>query len=385
MDDLTGPITRTYGGPRGRRADCAFRNSTPIARDRSQSSKGIRGEVHTLHRGAGAYGRPGLRLGLLAFLSALALAVSGCGTILGGGQVKSPPAPMAPSDPGVAYAPCAERALIMSIDGLRPDALSPETSPNIYALAGRGAHTWTARTVNPPSTLPAHASMLTGFDVLQHRVSWNDYYPDMGYVETTSLFEIAHNHGFRTSMFIGNDKMRHIAIPGSVDDFVLVPGISYSDRALAAIEYIEQGFGVMFVHLGGVDKAGHSYGWMSNEYLAQIPLVDDDVRVLMDGLRQQGLEETTLVILTADHGGVGTNHMTSQASVMTIPWIIAGPGVGTGLGLTTEVRIYDTAATVLWALGLPMPEDMAGTPVREAFGAGVEAECGLAEVANPVP
>lgn len=362
-----------------------------FTRERSQSIKGGLGERRTFQRNAGSRGRArafarlGRWLGLLMLLSTVALAVSGCGALFGEGQANSPPTPMAPSEPGVDYAPCAQRALIMSIDGLRPDALSPETAPNIYALAAKGAYTWTARTVNPPSTLPGHASMLTGYDVLQHRVSWNDYYPEMGYVETTSLFEIAHDHGLRTSMFVGKDKMRHIAIPGSVDDFVLVPGTSYSDRILAAIEYFEPGFGVMFVHMGGVDKAGHTYGWMSDEYLAQVPVVDDDVRVLMDALRQQGLEETTLVILTADHGGLGTNHMSSHASVMTIPWIIAGPGVNAGLGLTTEVRIYDTTATVLWALGLPIPEDMAGKPVREAFGASVEVECGLIEVHSSVP
>jgi hypothetical protein len=319
---------------------------------------------------------------LLILLSAVTLAVSGCGTLIGG--VNSPPTPMAPSEPGADYAPCAQRALIMSIDGLRPDALTPETAPNIYALAARGAYTWTVRTINPPSTLPGHALMLTGYDVLQHQVSWNDYYPEMGFVKTTSLFEIAHDDGLRTSMFIGKDKMRHIAIPGSVDDFVLVSG-PYSDRVVAAIEYFEPGFGVMFVHMGGIDKAGHTYGWMSDEYLAQVPVVDNDVGVLMETLRQQGLEETTLVILTADHGGLGKDHKSSRPTVMNIPWIIAGPGVNAGLGLTTKVRIYDTTATVLWALGLPIPEDMAGTPVREAFNADVGVECGLTEVSSSVP
>lgn len=362
-----------------------------FARERSRSSTGIRGERPALQRSAGWRDCPGAfaclrrRPGLLALLATVALAISGCGARFGGGEASGPPTPGAYSGPSVDYAPCAQRALIMSIDGLRPDALSPETAPNIYALAARGAYTWTARTVNPPSTLPSHASMLTGYDVLQHHISWNDYYPEMGYVQTTSLFEIAHDHGLRTSMFIGNEKMRHIAIPGSVDDFVLVPGTSYSDRVLAAIEHFEPGFGVMFVHMGGVDKAGHTYGWMSEEYLAQVSLVDEDVRVLMNALHQRGLEETTLVILTADHGGLGTNHMSSHASVMTIPWIIAGPGVNAGLGLSTEVRIYDTTATVLWALGLPIPEDMTGTPVREAFAAGVEVECRPLEALDPVP
>jgi hypothetical protein len=362
-----------------------------FTRNRSQSIEGILGERRTLQRStgsrvrAGAFALLGRWPGLLTLLVIVALAVSGCGALFGEGQVNSPPTPMAPSEPGVDYAHCPQRALIMSIDGLRPDALSPEAAPNIYALATQGAYTWTARTINPPSTLPGHASMLTGYDVLQHRISWNDYYPEMGYVKTTSLFEIAHDHGLRTSMFVGKDKMRHIVIPGSVDDFVLVPGTSYSDRVLAAIEYFEPGFGVMFVHMGGMDKAGHTYGWMSDEYLAKVPEVDDDVGVLMDALRQRGLEETTLVILTADHGGLGKDHKSSHASVMNIPWIIAGPGVNAGLGLTTKVRIYDTTATVLWALGLPIPEDMAGTPVREAFGASVEAECSLMELQSAVP
>jgi len=32
------------------------------------------------------------------------------------------------------------------------------------------------------------------------------------------------------------------------------------------------------------------------------------------------------------------------------------------------VRVYDTAATAAWALGLPLPEAWEGRPIVEAFG-----------------
>lgn len=274
------------------------------------------------------------------------------------------------------YDSCAERVLIMSVDGLRPDALSVERTPNIISLAAQGAYTWTARTIHPPSTLPGHASMLTGYDVIQHGVSWNDYYPEMGYIKTTSLFELAHDSGMSTSMFVAREKMQHIALPGSVDNFILVSG-DYTEIRKKAIEYIEPGFGVMFIHLRGMDKAGHTYGWMGEEYLAMAANVDDEVAFVMDALRQADLERSTLVFLTADHGGHGKNHMTGLAADMTIPWVIAGPGVNPTQNLISEVRVYDTAATAAWALGLPLPGDMKGSPVSEAFDSASVKECEL--------
>jgi hypothetical protein len=52
---------------------------------------------------------------------------------------------------------------------------------------------------------------------------------------------------------------------------------------------------------------------------------------------------------------------------MTIPWIIAGPGIQP-MQLTTDVQIMDTAATAAYALHLQIPVDWQGVPVTEAFG-----------------
>jgi arylsulfatase A-like enzyme len=52
---------------------------------------------------------------------------------------------------------------------------------------------------------------------------------------------------------------------------------------------------------------------------------------------------------------------------MTIPWVIAGPGVVHRGLLTRPVQTLDTALTILQVLGLPPAAKMAGKVVSEAF------------------
>jgi hypothetical protein len=262
--------------------------------------------------------------------------------------------------------PVAARVLILSLDGLRPDAISPETAPNLSALAARGAVSWSARTISPSVTLPAHASMLTGYDVDTHGLSWNSYEPENGYARSPTLFGMAKATGLRTVMIISTAWLVHIAVPGTVDVLTTIQ----DGDAVAADKSIAQmyfGFGVMFVHMLGIDHAGHAHGWMSTEYIKAVGVVDRQVAVVLDALAAQGLADSTLVIVTADHGGHGKSHGSACDEDMTIPWIVAGPGVAAGRTLTSSVRIYDTTATALWVLGIPIPEDMDGRPVREAF------------------
>ncbi len=262
--------------------------------------------------------------------------------------------------------PAAARVLILSLDGLRPEAISPETAPNVSALASRGAVSWLAQTVLPSVTLPTHASMLTGYAVDAHGLSWNSYVPENGYARSPTLFSLAKAAGYPTAMIVSTEWLVHIAVPGTVDVFMYIPD---GDAAVAAAaeSQIRSGFGVLFVHLLGIDHAGHANGWLSSGYLQAVSQVDRQVGIILDALATQGLADSTLVILTADHGGHDRGHGSSDPEDTTIPWIVAGPGVAAGRTLTSSVSICDTTATALWALGLPIPEGMDGHPVREAF------------------
>lgn len=118
-------------------------------------------------------------------------------------------------------APHASRVLILSIDGLRPDAISLAPMPNLLALMQTSAYTLHAQTIHPSSTLPAHASMLVGVCPSKHGVDWNDYLPKEGFALGTDLFDLAHAAGMQTVMHVGKEKLQQITEPSSLDIFTI--------------------------------------------------------------------------------------------------------------------------------------------------------------------
>ena len=280
--------------------------------------------------------------------------------------------PTATITPVVALEPTATalahpaRALILSIDGFRPDAIELTPMRNLQALMQESAYSLVAQTIYPSETLPSHSSMLTGLCPDKHGVDWNDYLPKRGYANGTDIFDLAHAAGLRTVMVVGKEKLRQITEPESTDVFEF---INDRDVVIAArvAELIPQGFGLMFVHFPTPDWMGHEYGWLSPEQYSVLFRADEALQTILNALQAAGMREDTLIVVTADHGGHGTTHGTRQFEDMTIPWIIAGPGVRHQV-LSTDVNTTDTAATVAWALGLPLQPDWDGMPVLEAFG-----------------
>jgi predicted AlkP superfamily pyrophosphatase or phosphodiesterase len=256
--------------------------------------------------------------------------------------------------------------LILSIDGLRPDAIDLAPMRSLQALMREGAYSLVAQTIFPSSTLPSHASMVTGLCPGAHGVNWNDYIPGLGYASGTDIFDLARAAGLRTVMVVGKEKLRQLTEPGSTDVFEFI-----NDRdvivAARVAELIPEGFGLMFVHFATPDWMGHAYGWLSPEQLSVLFRADEALQTILNALEGAGMREDTLIIVTADHGGHGTTHGTRQLEDMTIPWIVAGPGVR-HVVLSTDVNTTDTAATAAWALGLPLPPEWDGLPVLEAFG-----------------
>ena len=267
-------------------------------------------------------------------------------------------------------APPARRVLILSIDGLRPDAISLAPMINLQVLMTGSAYTLNAQTVHPSATLPSHASMLTGLCPSKHGVDWNDYKPELGFALGTDVFDLAHAAGMQTVMYVGKEKLRQITEPASTDVFTYI-----NDRDLVIADQLIQNFPpdfrLLFVHFPTPDWMGHEYGWLSPEQLSVIFRADEALGNMLAELNRRGLREETLIIVTADHGGHDTTHGSSLPEDMTIPWIASGPGIRPG-GLTTQVHTMDTAATAAFALGLPLPAEWDGVPVYEAFGMPVE-------------
>ena len=259
-----------------------------------------------------------------------------------------------------------ERVLIVSFDGLRPDAISEAPMPNLLKLVEGGAYSFTSdRTIDYPATSPSHASMLSGLCMADHGVIYNKYFQYMGYSKGVDLFDLAHAAGMRTVMIVNKDKLRQLAEPETTDVFE----VAYGEPAVgkAAVAQIEQGFGLMFVHFAGGDTRGHKFGWMSGEYMKVLRQGDDALGTMLTALKDNGLLETTLIMVSSDHGGHEKNHIGLVIEDYRIPWIVSGPGV-VHVEITQAMYTMDTAVTAAYALGFPLQPEWAGIPIYEAFG-----------------
>lgn len=239
--------------------------------------------------------------------------------------------------------------------------------PTLDALRAQGAYQPAAQTVLPSVTLVSHASMLSGMSPEKHGIFWNSNDPDLGKVKGPTLFSVAHEAGLSTALVAGKPKLEHLVLPDSVDTYIYA---GFTDRQVVneALAVIQTDMpALLFIHLPDVDSAGHALGWMSLGQLLAASLTDSFIGEVVSALDTEGYLDQTLLIITADHGGSGVKHGSDSPEDMTIPWLAVGPGVPKGKILQTKIITYDTAATALYAFGLPIPENWDGRPVLEIF------------------
>ena len=234
--------------------------------------------------------------------------------------------------------------VLVLIDGTRPDALGVAHCPNLTALRARGAFTLNASSVLPSVTLPCHMSIFHSVPPSRHGVTTNDWQPMAR--PLPGLVDQAHAASRRCAFFHNWEPLRNLNLPGSLAFSYFrdnVYGDLDGDQVIAdeAVRYFatdQPDFA--FVYFGTVDTIGHLYGWMSPEYLAQLERVDRTLGTLLARLPPED---------------------------MTIPWLVAGPGLRQGYEIKTAVSLLDTAPTLARLLGIKPHPQWEGRCIEEIF------------------
>jgi len=106
---------------------------------------------------------------------------------------------------------------------------------------------------------------------------------------------------------------------------------------------------------------------MSEPYLKSIETADNLVKQILDAIRQAGIEQSTLVMLVSDHGGINHGHGSNSYEELTTPIIYCGKGIKKNYEIKQQIYRYDVAADVAFALGVKAPQVWVGRPVVAAF------------------
>lgn len=249
------------------------------------------------------------------------------------------------------------RALVILVDGMRPDAL--KDFPQAQSIIQKSAYAMQAKTVMPSVTLPCHMSLFHSVDPTRHGTTTNIYAPQVRPVK--GLCEVLYENGKTSAFFYNWEELRDLTRPDSLEFSYFRRGrnIGYGKANTivtdAAIEYLSSNdTDFAFLYLGYTDAAGHQYGWMSEEYKKALENSWENIARLVSVL-----PDDYTVIITADHGGHDRMHGTDLPEDMTIPLIIMGKDFEAG----TEIKnanIKDIAPTVARLLGVTPDEEWEG-------------------------
>ncbi len=104
-----------------------------------------------------------------------------------------------------------------------------------------------------------------------------------------------------------------------------------------------------------------------SHYDGEIRYTDDAIRDVLAELDRLDLDESTLVLFTADHGESMTEHyayfnhgLFPYEEQVHVPLIVRGPGIASGVRRFDPVTLVDVMPTVLELLGVPIPPSVEG-------------------------
>ncbi|HSR68217.1 MAG TPA: sulfatase-like hydrolase/transferase [Acidobacteriota bacterium] len=282
--------------------------------------------------------------------------------------------------------------VLVTIDTLRADRVGGEKSltPHIDALAGEGV-TFQRAMVQVPITLPSHASILTGSHPLYHGLR------DFGGIrlkeERETLAEILKSQGYSTAAFVSSFALDSTwgldqGFDHYHDDFDLsgYRGVGFNaverrgDRTVdAVLRWLEQegnaaspGPLFLWVHLFDPhDPYEPPPPWKEQyaqrPYDGEVAFTDHQVGRLLEGLKEKGLYDGSLIVLMADHGeGLGehgeeTHGFFIYNSTLHVPLVMKFPaGEYAGKRIEEVVQSIDVAPSILQVLRIAGGRRMQG-------------------------
>ncbi len=275
--------------------------------------------------------------------------------------------------PGVGH------VVVVGIDGMTASSVNRAQTPNMHEVMKRGAHTLHGRCVDPSVSSPNWASIIMGATPETHGITSNDWKPGDTPAFTTifGLCRTLQPGGDIAAVYEwgGFGRLFHKtdvtfdANPSSGLWGQYVRGRSNAHAAtqVAAARIREKKPLLTFVHLDLVDHAGHSEGYDTAKYDLGVAAADGHLGQIMQAIRDAGIEDRTVLFVISDHGGKGEGHGGKSEEEMTVPWMVAGPGIARGREITEAVSVAQTAPTIALLFGLTPPEKWTEKAVNQAL------------------
>jgi hypothetical protein len=285
--------------------------------------------------------------------------------------------------------PRSKHVILIGLDGMGAYDFQRASTPCMNAMAMNGAISIKERCVLESSSSQNWMSMLTGAIPIQHGVTSNEWEPDNHNIEPSlknkkgffpSIFDDIKNQKPEDKVYMfyewnGLGRMFDLSVPDKTES--LKSGVQVMNKAVESFFNDKPEF--IFIAIDETDHIGHLYGHESREFFDCISKYDSLIGNLAARLKKEGMLENTVVIITADHGGIEKGHGGETPYEIEIPILLYGGPVTKGKVIEQVNIIADIAPTVAGLLGISMPSECVGKFIWSAFQPKTET------IYSPVP
>ncbi|MED4203871.1 LamG-like jellyroll fold domain-containing protein [Neobacillus mesonae] len=255
-----------------------------------------------------------------------------------------------------------KRVVFIGIDGAGNGVKDPQANAiNIQKLMSEGAGTYEAKAMMPTISGQNWGSMLHGVAPSKHGLNNGNIenpYPEKNPYPSYMKLLKQERPMLKQASFTTWSPINKGIIEDSAGAYK-VNGGNDTNTTQKTVDYIKaegKNSRNIFVHLDEVDGAGHNYGYGSAKWYEAWHKADQHVGQIVQAIEEAGLMDDTLIIVTTDHGGKGTDHGGSSQEEQTIFWTAKGKSITPGTVLS-NVENIDTAAVIAHALRLDIPEN----------------------------
>lgn len=270
----------------------------------------------------------------------------------------------------------ADHLILIGLDGWGGYSMEKAEMPAVREQMARGSWTMQKRSVYPSSSAPNWASMFMGAGPELHcYTEWGSRAPEFPPRVTgrngifPTIFQIARDKypEAEIGVLYDWDGIKYLVDTLSLSYHAQSPDYQQFPGRLAdmAAEYIIARRPMLAaICFDEPDHTGHTAGHDTPAYYAKLRELDTYIARIIEALKTAGIYDSTVIIITADHGGIDKGHGGRTMMEMETPFIIAGPGISASGRFDDSMMQYDVAATIAAILDIPQPQVWTGRPVK---------------------
>ena len=268
-----------------------------------------------------------------------------------------------------------EHVFFIGLDGWGSYSVEKSDMQNVKQMMAEGAWTLNKRTVQPSHSATNWDAMFTGVGP-EHHGFWEccskkpDFEPSVknaiGIFPTVFGYLREKEPEAEIGCLYEWDGIKYLIDTTAFSYYGRLPQADICEAACRYIVEKKPRFAA-FIY-DDPDHVGHGAGHDTPELYEKLKELDLWIGQIVDAIKAAGILDSSVIIVTSDHGGINHGHGGIAAEERLTPLVLCGKGIKKGFCFDDiPLAQYDTGGILADLLGVQLPEYCQGRTVAEIF------------------